>query len=42
MTLSTVAHDTFVIERIYDVPVAQRLPGLGGSRAQGPLVRRLR
>ena len=23
MTLSTVAHDTFVIERIYDVPVAQ-------------------
>ena len=23
MTLSTVAHETFVIERIYDVPVAQ-------------------
>jgi len=23
MSLSTVAHETFVIERIYDVPVAQ-------------------
>jgi uncharacterized protein YndB with AHSA1/START domain len=23
MTLSTVSHDTFVVERIYDVPVAQ-------------------
>ena len=27
MTLSTVAHDTFVIERIYNVPVAQVFGG---------------
>jgi len=37
MSLSTVAHETFVIERIYDVPVAQT-SGHGRIPAQGPLV----
>ena len=42
MTLSTVAHETFVIERIYDVPVAQIFRAWADPAAQGPLVRRFR